>query len=43
MANISTTKGSLKYLCQKINREAAEDDINKTFVKFSELMKDDVG
>jgi hypothetical protein len=43
MTNIPITKGSLKYMCQKINREAGEDDINKTLVKFIELMKDDVG
>jgi hypothetical protein len=43
MANVPTTKRSLKYLCQKINREEAEDDINKTLGKFSELMKDDPG
>jgi hypothetical protein len=43
MANVPTTKRCLKTLCHKINREEAEDDINKTLLLFSELMKDDPG
>jgi hypothetical protein len=43
MENVPATKRSLKYLCQKVNREQAEDDINKTLKKFSEFMKDDPG
>ncbi|CAN6253854.1 unnamed protein product [Urochloa humidicola] len=43
MANVPTTKRSLKYLCQQINGEQAENDMQKTLQKFSELMKDDPG
>lgn len=43
MANVPITKRCLKTLCHKINREEAEDDINKTLLLFSELMKDDPG
>lgn len=43
MANVPTTKRSLKILCQKINREEAEHDISKTLDLFSQLMKDDPG
>jgi hypothetical protein len=43
MENVPAMKRSLKYLCQKVNREQAEDDINKTLKKFSEFMKDDPG
>jgi len=37
MEKVPTTKRSLKNLCQKINREQAEDDIKKTLDLFSEL------
>ncbi|CAL5047947.1 unnamed protein product [Urochloa decumbens] len=43
MANVPATKRSLKYLCQKINREHAEGDIKKTLDQFSAMMKDDPG
>ncbi|RLM66714.1 hypothetical protein C2845_PM16G06120 [Panicum miliaceum] len=43
MENVPTTKRSLKNLCQKINREQAVDDINKTLHLFRELRKSDPG
>lgn len=43
MEKMPTTKRSLKKLCQKINREQAEDDIKKTLDLFSELRKSDPG
>jgi len=43
MEKVPTTKRSLKNLCQKINREQAEDDIKKTLDFFSELRKSDPG
>lgn len=41
MSNVPATKRTLKTLCQKINREEAEDDIKKTLDLFSDFMKDD--
>ena len=41
MENVRTTKRCLKNLCQKINRELAIDDINKTLGLFRDLRKTD--
>lgn len=43
MQNVPATKRCLKSLCQKINREQAEDDIKKTLALVRELRKSDPG
>ena len=43
MQNVPATKRCLKTLCQKINREQAEDDIKKTLDLISDLRKSDPG
>ncbi|KAG2600519.1 hypothetical protein PVAP13_5KG532621 [Panicum virgatum] len=43
MQNVPATKRCLKTLCQKINREQAEDDIKKTMDLIRELRKSDPG
>ena len=43
MQNVPAMKRCLKTLCQKINREQAEDDIKKTLDLISDLRKSDPG
>jgi len=43
MQNVPATKRCLKTLCQKINREQAENDIKKTMDLIRELRKSDPG
>ena len=43
MQNVPATKRCLKTLCQKINREQAEDDIKKTLDLIRDLRKSDPG
>ena len=43
MQNVPATKRCLKTLCQKINREQAENDIRKTLDLIRELRKSDPG
>jgi len=43
MQNVPATKRCLKSVCQKINREQAEDDIKKTLDLIRDLRKNDPG